>query len=220
MGLDIAAVNSGMCIIEARCLSEYPWIEIVDTYEEWHYSDLGSFQDRMRVSSRISEFQTDDYNVDLVVLEDYAKRMGKTNTSAYEHAELCSLIKAFTIASGKPMLIIPPTTMRSFMAIPNGLKDKGKQMIIDNVKEIYGFESKAPRKNQRSNITDAFVHAVIGALVIYGINGILVEEELDDQAKKLLFGKGKTTGILDRPQFQYNFPEKEEEENGTEEHGT
>lgn len=212
MGLDIAAVNSGMCIIEARPLSEYPWIEIVDTYEEWHYADLGSFQDRMRVASRISEFSTDDYNVDLVVLEDYAKRIGKTNTSAYEHAELCSLIKAFTISSGKRMLIIPPTTMRSFMAIPNGLKDKGKQMIIDNVKETYGFESKAPRKNQRSNITDAFVHSVIGALVIYGMNGTLDEEELDEQAKKLLFGKGAKTGILERPQLYYNFPKTEEED--------
>lgn len=205
MGLDIAAVNSGLCIIEAEVQPEHPFVKVTPIYEEWLYAKKDSFPDRMRASSRISTHAIENYNVDFVVLEDYARRVGKTNTSAYEHAELCGLIKALLFASKVPVIIIPPTTMRSFMAIPSGLPDKGKQFIMDVAKIRYDFESKAPRKNQRSNITDAFIHSVIGSLVIFDKAG-KIEGELGAAESKILRGDGKKIVPLgEREEIFFNF---------------
>lgn len=219
MGLDIAAVNSGLSIIEAQTSPEHPFIKVTPLYEEWLYVNKESFPDRIRAATRIANHAVDNYNVDFVVLEDYARRMGKTNTSGLQQAELCALIKGFLFASKVPVIIIPPTTMRAFLGVPRGLKDNGKQFIMDIARIRYDFESKAPRKNQRSNITDAFIHAVLGSFVVFDKAGML-DVDLGHEETRVLRGDGKKMiALKDRDEIFFNFDFSEAMDYGEEKDG-
>jgi hypothetical protein len=85
--------------------------------------------------------------------------------------------------------------MRSFVEVGAGEK---KDAIMSQVYERFGFNSKAPRKGERSNIADAFLHAYIGSCVYYAREGAITSQ-LKPSEKRVVYGDSKKMiGLLER----------------------
>lgn len=147
---------------------------------------------------------------DLVAIEDYVRRVGKTNTTAYECGEFIGAVKYQLHLLNRNMLLVPTTTMRSLLKVPTG-KD-GKKFIMRWVAEHFGFEPPYGREKQRSDVADAFVHAYIGSLYWFLTHGVLGEEHLDEREHRTFYGhpgppKSKIfVGVLQRPQDDIFIP--------------
>lgn len=184
-GLDLAAVNSGLCVIDSATCAGYPPIE-------WTLQGEHAIKGGMQFPTRVTAAQQvmdiiEKAKPDLIALEDYALRMAPNNTSGYQYAEFAGIVKYYLYEAGYPILIIPPTTMRSFLGAKNG---GGKEQLINTVYERYGFSSKQPRKGERSNVCDAFAHAYIGSCSYFARDGRLTAN-LKTQEKVALYGDGK-----------------------------
>lgn len=184
-GLDLAAVNSGLALIETSTQAGYPPVKWTLLKEVATKGGM-SFQPRLE-AAKVIVSTIKDFSVDLVALEDYALRMAKNNTSGYQYAEFAGIVKYRLLELGLPILLIPPTTMRSFLEIPKG---STKAAIMDAVYERYGFTSKMTRKNERSNVCDAFAHAYIGSCSYFAREGHLTGH-LKKSEKKVIYGDGK-----------------------------
>lgn len=123
---------------------------------------------------------------DLVAVEDYIRRVGKTNTTAYECGEFVGAVKHLVHRKGLDMLLVPTTTMRSLLKVPTG-KD-GKKFIMRWVEENFGFKPPYGREKQRSDVADAFVHAYIAALYWFLTNGVLGAEDLNEREHRTFYG--------------------------------
>lgn len=123
---------------------------------------------------------------DLVAVEDYVRRVGKTNTTAYECGEFIGAVKYLVHRDDLDMLLVPTTTMRSLLKVPTG-KD-GKKFIMRWVEENFGFKPPYGREKQRSDVADAFVHAYIAALYWFLTNGVLSREDLNEREQRTFFG--------------------------------
>lgn len=123
----------------------------------------------------------------LVVIEGYVPAMGSFNTTAIQQAEFISQVKAHLIGLGQNVLIVPPTTMRSFVKIPPNQKDKGKKHIMKVAEEHYGFVAEYSLAKKRSDVTDAFTHAVIGSHVAMAKLGWIVGDLLKHE-QKVIYG--------------------------------
>lgn len=194
MGLDIAAANSGLCIAEAH----YPHYSFCVTYEEGLHHPMDDFRNRIDAANYIG-FLAKEHNVDFVVMEDYAMRFGKTNTSGFQYGEVGGMVRKVLYELEIPIYIIPPTSMRSLMDVP---PKSDKEYLQERAKERLSFESKASTKKKRSDITDAVIHAYIGSLVHILRNNEL-EYELTESEKKILLGNKKITGLKDREGIYY-----------------
>ena len=203
MGLDLAPANSGMCIIEAHPNSGYPAVSPTVLYQE-ALSLFDNFSDRQRCSYYIYT-KALEYKPDVIVIEGYVPSMGRFNTTAYQHAEFVALTKHRLLSAGFKIIIVPPTTMRSFVKIPPKQKDKGKQHIMSQMESIYGFKADYSRKKERSDVTDAFVHSIIGAHVYFALSGIL-DGEMVSHEKRIILGddnqekKTAIVGLINRPE--------------------
>lgn len=193
-GFDIASMNSGVCVIEACTQAGHPPLEY-QTLGELAYRNYDkTFEARVQAAIDMVEF-VKKHNCDLVVVEDYIRSLGRGNTTAYEHAELAGLVKYFLYQMEIPMLLVSPSTMRSFVGVAPK-QDKG--VIIDRAHELFGFASKAPRKGERSNVVDSFLHAYIGACVFYAREGHLTSQ-LGPKERKVIYGDSKKMiGLLNR----------------------
>lgn len=190
-GLDIAAVNSGMAIIEARVREGqgYPpldWTLIIEKAIKCEQL----FYKRVQIAKGIRD-EIRKSEVDLVVLEDTIKRGGRNNTTGLQQQELLTLTMYFLWEDGLPMLVVNPSTMRSFLGVG---KAGDKDALITAVHERYGFSSKQPRKGERSNVSDAFAHAYIGACSYYAREGKLTAN-LKKSEKNVIYG-GTAKGRL------------------------
>lgn len=201
-GLDLAAVNSGMCRIEARAAAKGAWppleVEVLDhePIELKRKDPMG----RLELAERVAGLPKSS---DLVAVEDYVRRVGKTNTTAYECGEFVGPTKAMLNHNGYDVLLVPTTTMRSLLKVPTG-KD-GKKFIMRWVAVNFGFEPPYGREKQRSDVADAFVHAYIGALYWFLREGIIGREDLSEREIRTFYGhpgppKSKVfVGVLQRP---------------------
>ena len=194
MGLDLAAANSGLCVIEAH----YPDYSFSVLAEEALNHPMAEFTNRIDAAN-YALFIANEHSIDAVAIEDYARRFGNTNTSGYEHAELGGMVKKLFYEADIPMYIIPPTSMRSFMqAPPKSPKDFLETQALSRL----GFASKASTKKKRSDITDAFIHAHIGSLLHIIRNDTLVYS-LSDAEQRILYGDNKIIGLKDRDGIYY-----------------
>ena len=204
MALDAAAVNSGVCIIEASPISKPPHVQYNLLYEAGlvhgpknDHTERSKFADIVKGLALL-------HKVDFVVIEDYISRGGTTNTSSYEHGETVGQIKKGLWEINMPMVIVGPTQMRSFISVPSRLPDSGKQHIIDTCKNDYGFVSSGTNQNKRSNASDAFIHCIIGAMTYFHFVGS-EQGELDKAKSDILLGDGKKmAGIVNSPQAFFN----------------
>ncbi len=192
-GLDIAAVNSGMAIIEARVREGqgYPPLDW-SLIQEKAIKCESLFYKRIFTARDIREMirQAD---VDLVVLEDTIKRGGRNNTTGLQQQELLSLTMYFLWEDGLPMLLVNPSTMRSFLGVGTA---GDKDALIAAVQDRYGFSSKQPRKGERSNVSDAFAHAYIGACSYYAREGKLTAN-LKKSEKNVIYGGSKRLAMIE-----------------------
>lgn len=194
MGLDLAAANSGLCIIRAH----YPKYRHDVLVEEALNHPMSDFRNRVGAANYIL-FLAREHGVDFVTLEDYAMRFGNTNTSGFQYGELGGMVRKVLHEAEIPMYVIPPTSMRSFMGVsPKSPKDfLEKQALIR-----FGFESKASTKKKRSDITDALIHAHIGSL-IHIINFNNLDYDLLEYESRILYGDKKIVGLTNRENIYY-----------------
>ncbi len=194
MGLDLAAANSGLCLIEAHC----PKYRFKVTHEEALYHKTDDFRNRVTASNRILEL-AELHKPDLIVIEDYIRRSFRLNTSAYEHAEMGGMTKKILYEAGFTMYLIPPTTMRSFADAP---PKSDKEYLEELAKNRFGYVSTASSKKKRSDITDAFWHAQIGALTYFAKQDTLKYDLLDCE-QRILYGDKQIIGLKDRTGIEY-----------------
>lgn len=204
MGIDAAAVNSGVCIIEASPIKTSPHVSYNLLYEAGLvHGPKNDHRERSKFSDIVKGLSL-LHNIDLVVIEDYISRGGVTNTSAYEHGETVGQLKKAFWETGAAMMIVGPTQMRSFLGVPSKLSDSGKQFIVDTCKNEYGFESSMTNQNKRSNASDAFAYCIIGAITFFICNKDAIGD-LSTTKSKVLFGDGKkSAGLINSSQYFYN----------------
>jgi len=196
LGLDLAAANSGSSVIEVQ----HPNYSFQVIHEEALHHPMASFVNRVEAANYVL-FLAEQHEVDLVVLEDYARRFGRTNTSGYEHGEVGGMVRKGLHEAGYPFYVIPPTSMRSFMEVP---PKSPKDYLETRALERLGFESKASTKKKRSDITDSVIHAHIGSLVhILRTDGEL-DYPLTDAEHRIIHGDGKLEGLKDRDGIYYD----------------
>ena len=194
MGLDLAAANSGMCIIEAH----YPTYVFEVVLEEGLHHPMDDFRNRIDAANYIS-FMASEHSVDVVAIEDYAMRFGKTNTSGFQYGELGGMVRKTLYELDLPIYLVPPTSMRSFMQVsPKSPKDYLEKQALYR----FDFESKASTKKKRSDITDAFIHAHIGSLLHISKTSKL-KYDLTDAEKRILYGDKQIIGLVDRENIYY-----------------
>ena len=200
MGIDAAAVNSGVCIIEVSPQKKAPHVKFETLFEAGlTHGPRTDHRQRIQASDVIKGLLL-QHGVDFVVLEDYIMNMGPTNTSAYQHGEFGGLVKRALWDTRTPFMLCGPISMRSFLSVPSRLPDSGKQFIVDTAKADYGFESEESSIAKRSNATDAFAHCIIGALVYFHLNGFDIGT-LDKPKHEVLFGDGKKMkGLTNTPE--------------------
>lgn len=194
MGLDLAAVNSGLAIIEVH----YPKYTCGVVHEEALHHPSGDVINRIHAADYIS-FLASEHSVDVVIIEDYARRVGANNTSAYEHGELGGMVRKNLHAAKLPFYVIPPTSMRSFMEVP---PKSPKDFLQTQAEQRLGFTSSASNKTKRSNITDAFIHAHIGSL-IHILRNDELEYDFTSAEQRMIFGDKKLVGLKDREGIYY-----------------
>ena len=204
MGIDAAAVNSGICIIEASPKNSEPHIDYKLIYEAGLvHGPKNDHQERSKFSDIVKGLAL-LHDINLVVIEDYISRGGITNTSAYEHGETVGQIKKAFWEIGTPMMIVGPTQMRSFIEVPSKLSDSGKKFIVDHCKNTYGFESAMTNQNKRSNASDAFVHSIIGAITYFYCTGENLGELSPSKSKVLIGDNKKSVGLINTATAFYN----------------
>ena len=199
MGIDLAAANSGICIIDAH----YPDYSFDVLVEEAMHHPMSDFRNRVDASNYIL-FLAEDNEVDVVAMEDYAMRFGRTNTSGFQYGEIGGMVRKALYEASIPFYITPPTTMRSFMEVP---PRSDKDFLEKQASSRLGYTSKASTKKKRSDITDALIHAHIGSLMHITRNGEL-NYDLTDAESRILYGDKKIIGLKDRDGIYYG---KEEE---------
>lgn len=194
MGLDLAAAHSGLCVIEAH----YPKYRFKVLAEEGLHHPIDDFKNRIDAANYIL-FTAKEHSVDFIAMEDYALRIGRTNTSGFQYGELGGMVRKTLYEANIPFYVIPPTSMRSFMCVPpKSPKDYLEKMALARL----GFESAASTKKKRSDITDAFIHAHIGSLV-HIIKTSTLDYDLEAAEKRILYGDKKIIGLIDREKVYY-----------------
>lgn len=200
MGLDLAAANSGTSILDVH----YPDYSFEVIHEEALHHPMASFVNRIDAANYVG-YLVQEHDVELVALEDYARRFGRTNTSGYEHGEIGGMVRKVLYELGCPFYIIPPTSMRSFMEVP---PKSPKDYLETRALERLGFESKASTKKKRSDITDSVIHAHIGSLVHILRTGEL-NYNFTDAEERIIYGDKKIEGLKDRDGIYYEPTEEE-----------
>lgn len=211
-GLDLAAVNSGYCRVEARANSgAWPPVEITVLEHQPIELKRKDFVGRAELAVETAALAAGS---DLVAIEDYVRRVGKTNTTAYECGEYVGAVKHLVHRQGLDILLVPTTTMRSMLKVPTG-KD-GKKFIMRWVEESFGFKPPYGREKQRSDVADAFVHAYIAAVYRFLREGVLTMGDLNEREHRTFYGNPDPRkahfylGILEKPDIHI----KGEIENG------
>lgn len=189
MGLDLAAANSGLCIIKAH----YPTYTFDLILEEALHHPINDFKNRVDASNYIL-FLAKEHGVDFAALEDYAMRFGRTNTSGFQYGELGGMVRKTLHEANIPFYVTPPTSMRSFMEVP---PKSDKSYLEKRALDRLGFVSSASTKKKRSDITDALIHAHIGALV-HIIKHHTLDYPLTTAEHRILFGDSKIVGLINR----------------------
>lgn len=190
-GLDLAAVNSGFCKIRATLQKKKLSVTVLE------YASLvpesKDFFGRLNLADKIAKMVEQS---DLIALEDYARRVGSTNTTAYECGEFVGQVKCKLYRNKVPIIMIPPTSMRSFV----GIKRNDPKSVVENwAEKNFGFSPKLGRQKQRSDVSDAFAHCVIASLYYFAKTLQIGSNTLDTQQQRIIFGDKKLEGLVDRP---------------------
>jgi hypothetical protein len=194
MGLDLAAANSGLAVIEAS----YPQYSFSVIHEEALHHSMASFVNRADAANYIL-YLANEHKPHVIVLEDYARRFGRTNTSGYEHGEVGGMVRKALYEGGFPFYIIPPTSMRSYMEVP---PRSHKDYLQERALLRLGYESTASTKKKRQDITDAVIHAHIGSL-LHILRDADVEYDFTDAERRIIYGDSKLQGLKDRDGIYY-----------------
>jgi hypothetical protein len=194
MGLDLAAANSGVCVIEAQ-FPDYCFNVVL---EEALHHPKDSFINRSDATDYIM-YLIMEHKVDVVSMEDYARRFGHTNTSGFEYGEIGGMVRKALYDAGIPFYVVPPTSMRSFMGVP---PKSPKDFLETQALNRLGYSSIASTKKKRSDITDAFIHAHIGSL-IHILRNDTLSYNMTDAEKRIMLGDGKIIGLKDRKEIYH-----------------
>ena len=143
-----------------------------------------------KVSRCIKSYPT---RIDIIVIEDYS--MQRSSHTAFGIGELGGLVRVMAYTLCRPIFLCPPQSMRGFCGIPPQTKSKDGKLLIKSwavEKCWFAAEDHIKREDYHykkdfdvdcENITDAFVHAVIGLVMV---NFEEIVDELTMQEKKVI----------------------------------
>lgn len=197
LGLDIAAVNSGAGVVEARVHSDGSLgFEVLEeqplTTERIASNQPPTWDSMLSVAEQALDLCT-VHGVSYVSYEGFARMARAHNTTAYEHAELVGLVKYRLFDSGGLTFVqIPPTTLPSFFGLKKGDK-KATQLML---KETLGWSSSQRRVKQREDCSDAVAHAIIGGHIFAVLQGWTPPDDLPESKRRLLFGDDRKSSVL------------------------
>jgi hypothetical protein len=196
-GFDTASVASGVSYV----MGSWDGAEAVEfefIYER-AYKIENTFVSRYKYSQCMLEDSLsikDKFGLDLCSIEDYINTAN--SHVSFSMGEFGGLVRGVHYAAGFPLLLTRPVIMRSFIADGRKLQtgQAGKRQLVQWVKEDFGFESKMKYAKERSDCSDATIHAIIGVYTLLFLNGAPLEL-LSVKRQETFKHPKKCTGILD-----------------------
>jgi len=205
-GLDLASVSSGVTYVRGTwngsTVKLEPLIEKAFRIE----NSFPSRYEHARKMLQLSCSVRDEYGLDLCAIEDYTMQIA--SMVSFSMGEFGGIVRAFHYASGFPILLNKPQIMRSFIAdarkIPKGAA--GKRSIIEWCGEDFSYESVQTYAKERSDCSDAFVHACLGIYTLLFLEGVPLS--ILSEKRQMTWKNHKKSGILDQLDVRLLYPRK------------
>lgn len=176
-GLDIGSIHSAVTVVEVE-LTEVATMESAGhtkpvyhcSYAEAHerpFLSTNNFTGRYQTAVCMRNFIQSFPDVKLCVVEDYIN--ASFSRVAFSLAELNGITRALLHQEGYTLMLITPERLRKFLANTTDEKftfvkgEESKTQMMELTYNAYGFKSHAHLKKERSDCTDAFGYAIIGA---------------------------------------------------------
>lgn len=205
-GFDLASVSSGVTYV--RGVWERDAVTVEPVYEK-AYTIKNTFPSRYahaQLMIKDSCMIKEKHGLDLCVIEDYIN--ASYSMVSFSMGEFGGLVRGTHFAAGFSILLNRPVIMRSFIAnsrpIPKGIP--GKRMLTKWAEEDFGFVSKQKKVKERSDCSDAFLHAVIGVYTLFFLQGAPLSL-LSEKRQETWTHAKKQNGILDNLENRLCTPE-------------
>lgn len=202
-GLDLAASQSAICIIQATTRNAYPPIDYQVLHVEPIRTEMNNPVTHINKSQHIVDLCL-EHRVDFVSLEEAPPMRSFSNTSGQQHSQYIGMTMLRLYENNLPFMTVNNSILRSFVGI---MPKQKKDLIVDLTREAWGFTSKASRKKERSDEVDSFLHAVLAACHHFSWHGHLTSNLTDREKKALYNDTGKIKPLVRR--------EEEEAKNGS-----
>jgi hypothetical protein len=204
-GFDLASVSSGVTYIHGEWDGRQVALEAI---QERAYRLENNFVSHYEGAKHMLDdslkFQQ-QYGLDLCAVEDYT--LQSLSMVSFSIGEVGGLVRGFHFGAGFPILLNRPVIMRSFAAdgrkIPKG--PPGKRALVAWAEEDFGYTSSCKYVKQRSDCSDAFLHAVIGVFTLMFLDG--VSFDIISPKRQDTWRNKKQTGILDNLADRLLFPQ-------------
>lgn len=121
-----------------------------------------SFLSRHKVTTVLADFINTIPKPNLIVVEDYTMQL--FSMVSFSMGEMGGIVRLKLFYAGVPILLNPPNLMRYFCGVMPKIKSKPGKLAIGNFAFDCGFFSSQEYSLDRENCTDAFVHALMGAI--------------------------------------------------------
>lgn len=194
-GFDLASVSSGVVLVSGKWDGRE--VSIVPLYER-AYTVENNFPSRYE-HAKLMAAETvrlhAQYHIDLLAIEDYLLNI--VSHVSFSMGEFGGLVRGFHFQEGFPILLNKPQIMRSFVADGRKIppREAGKRQLVTWAKEDFGFVSQQRLVKQRSDCSDAFLHAVLGVYTLLFMRGVPLNV-LSEKRQGIWVNK-KINGILD-----------------------
>ena len=194
-GVDAASVSSGVNFVrgvwDGRCLS-------IESVQERAYKVPNTFLGHYECSKSMLQDAIDfreKHSLDLCSIEDAT--LQSFSYVSFSLGEILGLIRGFHYDAGFPLLFTRPSVMRSFAAdsrkLPKGAP--GKRALMQCALEDFEYTSCCRYAKERSDVSDAFLHAVIGVHTLMFLDGVPLD--IISPKRRDIWRNKKGTGLLD-----------------------
>lgn len=194
-GFDLASVSSGVTYVRGEVDKGKVVIAAVQERAYRLENNFVSHYEGAKCMLSDSLKFKQQYGLELCAIEDYT--LQSLSLVSFSIGEVGGLVRGFHFDAGFPLLLNRPSTMRSFAAdsrkIPKG--PPGKRALVEWVKEDFGYTSSCKYAKQRSDCSDAFLHAAIGVLTLMFLDGVPLD--IISPKRQDTWRNKKGTGLLD-----------------------
>ena len=203
-GFDLASVSSGVTYVRGEVVQSKVVIAAIQERAYRIENNFVSHYEGAKCMLTDSLKFKQQYGLDLCAIEDYT--LQSLSMVSFSIGEVGGLVRGFHFDAGFPLLLNRPVIMRSFAAdsrkIPKG--PPGKRALVAWAEEDFGYTSSCKYAKQRSDCSDAFLHAAMGVLTLMFIDGVPLD--IISPKRQAIWRNKKQTGILDNLADRMFFP--------------